>query len=161
MKNGNALLSAFINLLLEASREERTQSMNLSPWNLFTENGFRKVEGRYDANIWKQGGHELGKRYPENLLRPYKGSYFILSDGIGIGLGRQQRLYEADLIWNSIMLPRLELLTKEKLLGLHIPTNDDQCGLYDASHVEKQSRKWKQLKKEPAAAIWAAMFYHT
>lgn len=63
-------------------------------------------------------------------------------------IGRQSKCREADLIWNSIMMPRHRfivwlayqerLLTKARLLRLNLPIEDDKCGLCDADQLESQ-----------------------
>ncbi|XP_070048614.1 uncharacterized protein [Nicotiana tomentosiformis] len=75
------------------------------------------------------------------------GAYSVSRSYISL-LGSMEKMLEADLVWNNIMLPRHrfivwlanqeKLLTKERLIRVHIPVDDGMCCLCDENKVESQ-----------------------
>lgn len=83
----------------------------------------------------------------ETYMLTRNGAY-SMSTSYNVLLGRQVKFKEAELVWNSIMMPRHRfivwlayhdrLLTKARLHRLNMPNEDDKCGLCEANNPETQ-----------------------
>ncbi|WMV57688.1 hypothetical protein MTR67_051073 [Solanum verrucosum] len=86
-------------------------------------------------------------------------------------LGRQLKLPVADLIWNSLMLPRHRFiiwlanqekqLTKERMIRLQMPIEDDKCCLCGESKLETQVHLFAECtwttKVKEALETWSGI----